>query len=196
MTVLIGLGNPGEAYRETRHNVGFMVIEEIRQRHGNPLEERRARCAISRIRGSTSQIVVARPLTYVNRSGTAVASLLDLVEGGPQDVLVVCDDLYLDLGVIRLRERGGHGGHNGLRSIIESLGTTEFARLRVGVGPTEPDVEHADFVLAPFLRDASKRLPEILKHAADCAEAVFSLGLVEAMNLYNRRPEPDSGGCN
>ncbi len=186
MKVLVGLGNPGPGYRATRHNVGYLVAEEIRTRSGSPREERVARCLTSRIAMAGIEVLLARPLTYMNRIGEAVAALLVLAAAEPGDLLVICDDLYLDLGSLRLRPRGSHGGHNGLRSIIEVLGTQEFPRLRLGVGPAEPGADYADFVLAPFPRADREKVEQMVRGAADCAEAVAAEGLPEAMNRFNR----------
>ena len=186
MKVLVGLGNPEDEFRPTRHNVGYRVAEEILRRGGDPYEERKARSLVGRVRIGDQPVVIARPLTWMNRSGVAVADLLEMAETGPEDLLVVCDDLYLDLGTIRLRPRGGHGGHNGLLSIITVLGTSAFPRLRVGIGPPEAGVAHADFVLAPFRRREEAVLSEVVKISADCAEVAVTLGVAAAMNRFNR----------
>jgi PTH1 family peptidyl-tRNA hydrolase len=192
--ILVGLGNPGAEYRRSRHNVGFMVVEEIaRRRHASP-EKRAAGSALSHVSIGGLEVVLSRPLTYMNRSGAAVKALLEREGAGPGDLLVVCDDLYLDYGSLRLRRGGSHGGHNGLRSIIEAIGTQRFARLRIGVGPVEDAEAHADFVLAPFDREERERLPEIVGVAADCVMAAVSEGLERTMNRFNRRPAVQDGG--
>ena len=194
MKVLVGLGNPGEDYATTRHNIGFLVAEEIADRQGRPYEARRARCLVFRAMFGGAEAMVARPLTYMNRSGAAVSALLELAGAGPEDLLVVCDDLYLDYGTLRLRPRGSHGGHNGLLSIIETLGTQDFARLRVGVGPVESGEPHAEFVLRPFPRRQQKELPRVVARAADCAELALSEGIAIAMNRFNGKPADEAGG--
>ncbi len=188
MKILVGLGNPGEEYGPTRHNIGARIAEEILRRRGGPYEERKARSVVARVTIGERPVIVARPLTYMNRSGAAVADLLTLAEADPGELLVMCDDLHLDFGVIRLRARGSHGGHNGLLSIIRTLGTQAFPRLRVGVGPVDPGVAHADFVLAPFRREERLLLPEVVRRSADCADAVVVLGVAAAMNRFNRTP--------
>jgi len=188
LKVVVGLGNPGEEYERTRHNIGYRVAEEILARRGHPYEERRARSLVGRARFDGAVVLVARPLTYMNRSGAAVAALLVLAEAGPEDLLVVCDDLHLEFGTIRLRLRGSHGGHKGLLSIIETLGTQGFARLRVGVGPADRASAHADFVLAPFGRGERARIPDLVGLAADCAETAVLLGVTAAMNRFNAPP--------
>ncbi len=193
MRILVGLGNPGPEYRSTRHNVGFLVVGEIRRRHGEPAERRVARSLVSRVPVGVEGLLLARPQSYMNRSGPTVADLLERERADPGEMLVVCDDLNLELGTLRLRPRGSHGGHNGLRSIIEALGTGEFPRLRVGVGPADPGVEHAEFVLAPFARTERAGLEEVVRRAADCAESVAAEGLGIAMNRYNRRQAATAG---
>jgi peptidyl-tRNA hydrolase, PTH1 family len=197
--VLVGLGNHGEEYRATRHNLGYLVAEEIRSRHGRPRVEKRARSVLCRVIVGPTEVIVARPLTYMNRSGEAVAALMDLAQAGSRDLLIVCDDLYLDFGRLRLRSRGSHGGHKGLLSIIETLGSQDFPRLRVGVGPVDSGIPHADFVLLPFRRDEREQLAEIVANAADCAEAALTDGVQAAMNRFNkparRRESEGSAGC-
>lgn len=194
MRIVVGLGNPGAEYRESRHNVGFMVAEEIARRRDAPPEERSARCALTRVSIGPLEVVLARPLTYMNRSGSAVAALLEREEASPRELLVVCDDLHLEYGALRLRRSGSHGGHNGLRSIIETIGSRDFARLRIGVGPAGESETHADFVLAAFGRAERRRLPEVIGLAADCAEAALSEGIDRTMNRFNRRPAAQDGG--
>ena len=193
MKVLVGLGNPGEQYTATRHNVGYLVAEEIVRRRGHHRTERAARSLVCRVSIDGWETLVARPLTSMNRSGPAVAALLHLAQAEPADLLVVCDDLYLELGTIRLRSRGTHGGHNGMRSIIETLGTQAFARLRIGVGPVEPGVAHADFVLIPFPPRQQKQVTEVVQRSSNCAEAALSEGIASALNRFNRAPVARSG---
>jgi PTH1 family peptidyl-tRNA hydrolase len=187
--ILVGLGNPGSEYRETRHNVGFFVIEALRRRHGSPAEVRRARCAVSQVSGRHSGLLLARPQTFMNRSGLAVSALLETEGASAEDLFVVCDDLNLEFGTLRIRPRGTHGGHNGLRSIIESLGTTEFPRLRVGIGPMPAGDDQAEFVLERFAAADRRLLPELIEDAADCLLMAVEDGLGQAMNRYNRRPD-------
>ncbi|HEU4400550.1 MAG TPA: aminoacyl-tRNA hydrolase [Candidatus Polarisedimenticolia bacterium] len=190
MKLLVGLGNPGEEYEATRHNVGFLVAEEFRRRHGGGREGRRAQAFVSRVRMGAESIFVARPLTFMNRSGAAVAALLAQVDAEPRDLLVVCDDLYLDFGVLRLKARGSHGGHKGLRSIMEMLGTQAFPRLRIGVGPAPAGTTHADYVLSQFRRAEARELPSVVEAAVNCVEVTVLEGLEAAMNRFNRSASP------
>jgi len=193
LKVLVGLGNPGERYAATRHNIGYLVAEEIIRRRDRTRAERVARSLVCRVSIEGCETLVARPLTSMNRSGPAVAAVLEMAQAGAEDLLVVCDDLYLEFGTIRLRPRGGHGGHNGMLSIIETLGTRGFPRLRIGVGPAEPGVAHADFVLSDFPRRQQKRIPEVVRRSSDCAETALSEGIAAAMNRFNRAPVDPSG---
>jgi PTH1 family peptidyl-tRNA hydrolase len=197
VNVLVGLGNPGPDYEETRHNIGFLVTDEIGKRYGPGRVQQHRNVWTTNVSIGHSEVLLARPRTYMNRSGAAVRDLLEQTGVEMHDLLIICDDLYLDFESIRLRTHGSHGGHNGLRSIIDHLGSIEFPRLRVGVGPAEPEVVHADFVLAPFSRKERERLPQIVDLAADCAEAVVRDGLTPAMNRYNRRAptgDPEGSG--
>ena len=194
MRIVVGLGNPGPEYSSTRHNIGFLAVEELGRRLGPGAKERRRSAWIERLSSDTGPILLARPRTYMNRSGSAVRQLLDVEEASAADLLVICDDLSLPFGSLRLRPRGSHGGHNGLRSIIERLGTGEFARLRVGIGAAEGGKDQTDFVLESFSRDEAERLPEIVDRAAACVAMALAEGIEMAMNRYNRRPAGESGG--
>lgn len=189
MWIIVGLGNPGPGYRAARHNVGFRVVEELLRRYEGGAERREARSLVSVVRMGDGDIALARPQTFMNRSGAAVSDLLKKRGALPEELLVICDDFHLDVGTMRLRARGSHGGHNGLRSIIETLGSSDFPRLRIGVGPAEPGIEHAEFVLREFRRDDRPRVQEMISLAADCAEMIAAEGLASAMNRYNRRPD-------
>jgi len=180
--VVVGLGNPGADYEGTRHNVGFAVARRLCDRIGaKPLETTRTYAS-----WSTEHLVVLTPLTYMNRSGEA------LVEFGvtPEDVLVVVDDVYLPLGALRLRARGGDGGHNGLASIQEGLGTDAYARLRIGVG--RGDQELRDHVLSGFAPEEEETLRDALDAACDASLLWAREGVIAAMNRFNARAERDN----
>ncbi len=193
--MFVGLGNPGDEYRLTRHNIGYMTAEELARSHGTGDPERRARSIIQWARIEGEEVLVARPQTWMNGSGEAVAALLRSVGAGPGDLLVACDDLYLEFGTLRFRARGSDGGHNGLASVLEAVGTRDVPRLRIGVGPPDPGVPHADFVLAPFRRQERAGLPDVVERAAAGAAVALRDGIAVAMNRFNRRggrPEADS----
>lgn len=181
----MGLGNPGERYRRTRHNVGFLVVDELASRAGatRGREEADAWVAPARIAGE--DVLLAKPLTFMNRSGSSVERLLGPYEAQPSDVLVVVDDVALELGHLRVRERGSHGGHNGLRSLIESLGTEEYPRIRVGIRKGEPPADLAGFVLSDFQQEDVLVVQETIGWAADAVECVIAEGVPAAMNRFN-----------
>ena len=187
--LVVGLGNPGRRYGGTRHNLGFMVVETLRERAGEPVESEACHSALWRTDVEGREIVLARPMVFMNRSGGPVRDLLELHGTTPGEILVVADDFHLDFGTLRLRRGGSHGGHNGLRSIITALATNDFPRLRVGVGAPPEDEDPADFVLERFTRDERDHLGDIVARAADCVATVLQAGLEEGMNRYNRPNE-------
>jgi peptidyl-tRNA hydrolase, PTH1 family len=182
--LIVGLGNPGKEYQETRHNVGFRVIDLLAERHGIELRKHRHQSVYGEGRIAETAVLLAKPLTYMNLSGAAVAALARYHGITPGDVLVVCDDVNLPLGRLRLRTKGSAGGHNGLKSIIGSLGTDEFPRLRIGVGAPagQPMVEH---VLGRFNRREAEIIATVLPAAADAVELSLREGIEAAMNRYN-----------
>lgn len=187
MKLIVGLGNPGRRYRGTRHNVGVQVIEALTDRHGASLrEEGWADTAVVTLDGA--RVLLARPQTYVNVAGTAVADLRRRHRIPLDSLLIVYDDLDLPVGQIRLRAQGGHGGHNGMRSIIETLGSREFARLRVGIGRPPQGRDPADFVLSRFAPEERVPIAEAVARAADAAEVFTRRGIEAAMSAFNLRP--------
>jgi PTH1 family peptidyl-tRNA hydrolase len=187
--LITGLGNPGARYEKTRHNLGFRVVEALaaarRGRWSEPA--RKMRTASIRLRDSHGMLV--EPLTYMNLSGDALFPLV-LAESLPASrVLVVCDDIALPLGQIRLRASGSDGGHNGLKSIIERLNTLDFPRLRLGCGPVPPRVDAAEFVLAEFLPEEEAAVDSMITDAVACAESWIFDGISKAMSRFNTRKE-------
>jgi peptidyl-tRNA hydrolase, PTH1 family len=187
VTIVVGLGNPGRRYRGTRHNVGFLVLEELRSRFGNPGEAERPQYRLWRTEIEGRDVMMAEPQLYMNKSGVAVRTLLEAEGRSAGDMLVVCDDFHLEFGALRLRRLGSHGGHNGLRSLIDVLRTREFARLRVGIGPAPEGVDHAEFVLEKFEESQRRALPEVVGEAADCVAMALRSGIEPAMNRFNGR---------
>jgi len=185
--LIVGLGNPGREYRDTRHNVGFLVVDEIARRHQLALVMAPSQVPETFVakRYGAEPLLVAKPLTYMNRSGEAVAALARYYEIGAADLLVVVDEAALPFGRLRARARGSAGGHNGLRSIVERLGTTEFARLRLGVGRGDPQRDLADHVLATFEPGERAELGGFISRAADAAEMFAVEGIEKLMNTYN-----------
>jgi PTH1 family peptidyl-tRNA hydrolase len=187
---VVGLGNPGQRYRRTRHNMGFMVVDALGARVGLQSAREEHEASIAECLLGEETVVLAKPLTFMNRSGIAVAGILDAMGGGTKDLLVVVDDVALELGVLRIREQGGHGGHNGLRSLIDSLGSEEFPRVRVGVGAKEPPEDLAAFVLGPFEEEEILIVQEMVGRASEAVECVLKEGLATAMNRFNGPPPP------
>jgi PTH1 family peptidyl-tRNA hydrolase len=187
MKLIVGLGNPGREYRDTRHNVGFMVVEEIARRHGIDWASGPSQIAETLIakRFGDEPLMVAKPLTYMNNSGDAVGGLVRYFNVTPDELIVVVDEAALPFGKLRARPRGSAGGHNGLKSIIERLGTTEFSRLRLGVGRGDGRRDLADHVLARFERSEQAELETLITRAADAAEMFAAEGISNVMNVYN-----------
>ena len=187
MRLIVGLGNPGREYRETRHNVGFRVVDEIVRRHGLTLAMAPSQVPESFIakKFGVVPLLVAKPLTFMNRSGDAVAALSRYYDIAPADLLVVVDEVALPFGRLRARPRGSAGGHNGLKSVIERLGTTEFSRLRLGVGRGDSRRDLADHVLSKFETDEEAVLDQFITRAADAAEMFAAAGIEKVMNAYN-----------
>ena len=184
MKIIVGLGNPGLRYRNTRHNAGFLVIDELAKRHRIRVNKKAygGLCGTGRINGV--EILLFKPLTYMNLSGSAVSAVVSEKLQEKEDLLVVSDDIALTLGNIRLRTKGSSGGQNGLRSIIDRLGE-DFARLRIGIGTDKEIMDSSSFVLGPFTRKERPLLAEALENAAGCVETWLTEGVLEAMSRYN-----------
>lgn len=181
--LVVGLGNPGRRYLSTRHNLGYRVVDALAARHGH------GRWAHHRLCDATStdlgaRLLLAKPLTYMNRSGEAVAWLLDHLDLEPDQMLVALDDVDLPLGTLRLRRSGGPGTHNGLRDICDRVGRS-FSRIRLGVGPDLPPTDLADYVLAPFDDGELTAVERLVARAADAVETAVQDGLQIAMSVHN-----------
>ena len=189
--VVVGLGNPGPDYAGTRHNVGFAVAHLLADRlKARPFETTRTYASWS-ARAEGKQLVLLTPLTFMNLSGDALAAYRSRYGLTAAQVLVVVDDIYLPLGQIRLRARGGDGGHNGLTSVEESLGTADYARLRVGVGEAEDGLKLRDHVLSGFAPGEKAALEGALAQASDATLLWAREGIVAAMNRFNARPRTE-----
>ena len=186
MKLIVGLGNPGPQYWGTRHNVGFAAADELARRHGAAFAPAPGEALIVKLHGLGPGTLVAKPLTFMNLSGQAVDELLRYFRIDVPELLVVADDVNLPLGRLRARARGSDGGHNGLRSIVERLGTQEFARIRVGVGRGDPRRDLADHVLARFDQDEQTEAEAAVIRAADAAEMFVTEGIASVMNTFNR----------
>jgi PTH1 family peptidyl-tRNA hydrolase len=192
--LIVGLGNPGREYRETRHNAGFMVADEIARRHALSFAMAPSQVPDTFIakRYGSAPLLLAKPLTYMNRSGDAVAALARYYDIATQDLLVVYDDIDLPVGRLRARARGSAGTHNGMRSVVSRLGSTEVPRLRLGMGRGDSRRALADHVHAGFERDERDALDSFIARAADAAEMFAVEGIDKVMNAYNPGPtDPD-----
>jgi PTH1 family peptidyl-tRNA hydrolase len=187
MKIIVGLGNPGQEYRSTRHNIGFMVMDFLAARFRASFSHRGcfAVRAESQIEGEP--VILAKPMTYMNLSGKALAALVGTYSLPVSHLLVICDDLNLSLGMIRLRAGGSAGGHKGLHSIIEALGTDLFPRLRVGIGSPPPGVDAIDYVLEPPGVEEEAALKLAVEEAAEAVVCFLKEGLPAAMNRFNRK---------
>lgn len=183
MKVIVGLGNPGRKYSDTRHNIGFRVLDEIARRSSIEKEESRFDAIIGHIRISGEKVLLVKPLTYMNLSGKAVQPLMRWFKLDLSDLIVIYDDMDLPPGTLRLRAQGGSGGHKGMASIIERLGSQEFARIRIGIG--RPDNEAIDWVLGKFSLTEQKLMEEVIGQAAAAVECWVKQGIERAMNEYN-----------
>jgi len=185
--LIVGLGNPGREYRDTRHNVGFRVVDEIARRHGLTWAAGPSQVPDTLVakKFGLEPLMLAKPLTYMNRSGDVVAALARYFEIAIEDLLIVIDEADLPFLRMRARARGSAGGHNGLKSVIERLGTNEFPRLRLGVGRGEGRRDLANHVLAKFENDEQADLESFIGRAADAAEMFAAEGILKVMNEYN-----------
>ena len=192
MKAICGLGNPGPRYKGTRHNVGFDVLDELAKRAGIAFESAPADALIARWRRTDTEVqglgapgvILLKPLTFMNLSGQALGEMVRYFKIDVADVLVVLDEVQLPLGKLRARARGSAGGHNGLKSVIEHLGT-DVSRLRMGVGRGDSQRDLADHVLAKFDRDEADEAARMTTRAADAAEAFITGGIAEVMNRFN-----------
>lgn len=183
--LIVGLGNPGEEYARTRHNAGFMVIDLLAENLGVSYWRDEAGARVGTVRVGDEDFVLAKPQTYMNRSGSSVKRLLERYQASPADLVVVHDDLDLPEAVVRVKRGGGHGGHNGLRSLIDSLGTGEFVRVRLGIGRPPGRQDPADYVLEPMRGDVAERIEAAVPHAASAVMHVIERGVEDAMREFN-----------
>jgi PTH1 family peptidyl-tRNA hydrolase len=185
LRAVLGLGNPGDFYSGTRHNVGINTVAGLMDRMG--LRRRPGRGEFVFARQASSGIILALNTTYINMSGIAAVGLLEEEGLEPADLVVVCDDFNLPFGTLRIRQSGGDGGHNGLSSIIAALGTEEFPRLRIGIGPVTEGMDPADFVLSEFEAGEKECLAEIMSAAGEALLMFVREGAERAMTAYNRK---------
>ena len=189
MTLIVGLGNPGPKYRDTLHNVGFMTMDVLAARHRVAFESAPADALMARIGSGDGRCLLVKPLTFMNRSGTAVADLLRFYKIPVEHLLVVVDEVALPAGQLRARPGGSAGGHNGLKSIIGTIGTDRFARIRIGVGRGDPRRDLADHVLSMIEPALRPIIDEAVIRAADAVECVVRDGIEKTMRVFNAPPQ-------
>lgn len=186
--IIVGLGNPGQEYAATRHNIGFMVVDRLKRELHATETRRRFRAEIAEAFVGGEKLVLLKPQTYMNLSGISAREAAQWYKAALEDILVVVDDIELPFGASRMRAGGSAGGHNGLKSIAAELGSDQYLRLRLGVGRGSGDARRQ--VLSRFSKDEEKELPEIVATGADCVLLWRAEGITTAMNRCNRRPEP------
>lgn len=185
--VVIGLGNPGEAYARTRHNTGAMVLHQLVERCGARLKTHKSGCLVAEAQLAGERVVLARPMSYMNESGRPAAAVVRWYKAGTDKVLVLHDELDIPFGEIRIKAGGGTAGHNGLRSIAAHLGSNDFIRVRIGISRPTGRKDAVDHVLEEFAPTERKQLPDVVASAADATERVVAVGVERAMNEVNTR---------
>lgn len=184
MKLIVGLGNFEPKYLLTRHNAGFMAVDFFLQRHAQTFKtEQKLKSKTAKFKIDGEDIIVIQPLTYMNLSGEALAAVINFYKIDVKDILVIYDDISIDLGTLRFRVEGADGGHNGIKSIIKSLGTKEFDRLKIGIGP-QPNIPSENYVLQNFTQNELAKIKEMLKQPV--IEDYLTKGIEQAQNLYNQ----------
>jgi len=186
MKFIIGLGNPGKKYQHNRHNIGFMAIDMLAHEFDVSMRKRKYDARHGSFSYKRESIMLVKPQTFMNESGVAVKQIVDYYQGNPStDVLIIIDDIHLSFGTVRIRSKGSAGGHNGLQSIIDYLGTGVFARLRIGVDKPPDYMDLSSYVLQDFTREETKELPPVLAHITDIASFWITHTATEVMQRFN-----------
>jgi len=188
LRLVVGLGNPGKKYAATRHNIGFRVVDRLASEFGIEITREKFNTEYGRGRIEGVEVVLAKPMAYMNLSGAPVRSLAEFFRISLQAVVVVHDDIDLDYGRLKIKEKGGHGGHNGIRSVINAFGGGDFTRLRVGIGRSGAGAQVADYVLDQFTQDEAVELPHIIARARDAVVTILFKGTKIGMNQFNMKP--------
>ena len=192
MKLIVGLGNPGMEYQLTPHNLGFLAIDRLADECGVEVRNRHCHALTIRTAIAGEQVLLAKPETFMNRSGMAVRELVSKHEVRPEtDLIVIYDELDFPLGMIRIRQRGGSAGHNGMKSIIGELGTQEFLRIRLGIAPERKIADGVKFVLTPFPKAQRKKVDGVLDRTAEAVKVILKEGPAAAMNRFNRKAESE-----
>ena len=187
LRLIAGLGNPGRQYRETRHNVGFLVLDKIGREYSLAADKKKFNNLYGRGSVENNELVLVKPMAYMNNSGPPLRRLADYFRISGEEILVIHDDIDLAFGRLKIKEKGGHGGHNGVRSLMDAFGGGDFTRLRVGVGRSEFRVDVTDHVLGKFNAEELKHLNRIVSRARDAVATILTKGVMVAMNRFNDR---------
>lgn len=185
MKLIIGLGNPGKPYEHTRHNIGFDVIDALADKWGVTLNQTKFNGMYATAHRPEGKVMLLKPLTYMNLSGECVRPMMDYFDIDVEDIIVIYDDLDLETGKLRLRQKGSAGGHNGIKSLIHHLGTQEFNRIRVGVSRPPAGMKVADYVLSKFSKEEEPVIQEATNKSCEAVEASLSKKFLEVMNIFN-----------
>jgi PTH1 family peptidyl-tRNA hydrolase len=186
MRWIVGLGNPGTAYQHTRHNVGFMVVDELAKRWGISVTQAKCRALIGEGNVQGTKVVLIKPMTYMNLSGESVRAFMDYFKADVEDGVIVYDDLDTEIGKLRLRYQGSAGGHNGIKSLIQHFGTQTFDRVRMGISRPQPGMNIADYVLSNFPKSEQDKLTSMIDAACDALEFRLKAPFEETMAKFNR----------
>jgi PTH1 family peptidyl-tRNA hydrolase len=187
MFLVAGLGNPGEEYADTPHNLGFRTVDRLAERHSIRVTRRDSKALVGVGEIDGQEVMLAKPQTFMNLSGTSLQPLMEKHSIGLEQLIVVYDELDLPWMALKIKPKGSAAGHNGMKSVIGSLGSNEFVRVRLGIYPDHPVKDGAEFVLAPFRRSQKKDLEELVDYAADAVRSIIAEGVVKAMTKFNRR---------
>jgi PTH1 family peptidyl-tRNA hydrolase len=187
MRLIVGLGNPGPEYQWTPHNLGFLAVDELANRGGIRIERPEGRALVGRGKLAGEEVILAKPVTYMNLSGISVRELLEKYELTPENLLAMWDEAQLPWGAIRIHAEGSAGSHNGAKSLVSVLGTPAFSRLRLGCGPDHPLSNRKEYVLRPMKKAELEIAAEMIADAGDAVEILLTKGIEAAMNKYNRR---------
>ncbi|ATP38614.1 aminoacyl-tRNA hydrolase [Solibacillus sp. R5-41] len=185
MKLIIGLGNPGKPYEQTRHNIGFDVIDALAKEWNTPLNQSKFNGMYATVHRPEGKVILLKPLTYMNLSGECVRPLMDYYDVDVADIVVIYDDLDLETGKLRLRGKGSAGGHNGIKSLIQHLGTQEFNRIRVGVDRPQAGMKVADYVLSKFSKEDQPVVQDAIGKCCDAVEVALTKPFLDVMNQFN-----------
>ncbi|MDA3847604.1 MAG: aminoacyl-tRNA hydrolase [Vallitaleaceae bacterium] len=194
MYIIVGLGNPGLKYETTKHNIGFEVIERLGFEHNIKIDRKKHKALIGQGVIKGRKVILVKPQTYMNLSGESIRSILDFYNLSAANVMIIYDDTSLELGALRIRLKGSAGGHNGVKSLIQHLGTDEFVRIKVGVGEKPPGWDLADYVLSQFTKQEIPIMIDTVKETAKAVEMILDQGVTVSMNQYNRKRKEEADG--